>query len=252
MAATAPAGYQLVSCGRTSSSSTQSVTVPWGGAGYGFFFVAPSRQSISFSGNSGGAIVTETLFEIQSPTWGPSVVLPVSSNANTGSSITSRPIWVIPNAVLIVQYNQVSAASNVSISDSQGLTWTNTSSLSSGSDIEDAWYAVVPANYRGGPIFVTATSTAAGATSMQILGATSDGTVAQSVGQNFWTTSSGSAAFASAPAANSIVVAAIAEDNTFALTSTNTPALRSFPAQQDPAGTGFTQFYVSPSQQWGW
>jgi hypothetical protein len=245
MAATAPSGYQLVSCGRVSNDPTQSVTVPAGRAGFGIFYVAPSRQSISFSGNSGDAIVSQTLFEIQPPTWGTGSVFPLSTNSNTGSSITSGPVWPIPEMVLILQYNQRSAASSVSVSDSYGLSWVNTSTLWNGADIESAWYAIVPADYAGGAIRVTVADSASGATAMQIIGVTSDGTVVQSLGQSYWTTSSGSETFVSLPAADSTVVAAMAENNTYALTNTNTPMLRSFPAQVDPAATGLTQFFYS-------
>src|SRR5581483_4025502 len=52
MNATAPAGYQLVSCGRVPDVDTQSVTVPSGGAGVGVFYaqqnpVAPVTQTIA-------------------------------------------------------------------------------------------------------------------------------------------------------------------------------------------------------------
>src|SRR5581483_7034289 len=52
MNATAPAGYQLVSCGRVPDVDTQSVTVPSGGAGVGVFYAqqnpaAPVTQTIA-------------------------------------------------------------------------------------------------------------------------------------------------------------------------------------------------------------
>ncbi len=53
MTATAPAGYQLVTCGGSStpngpgSSATEPVTVPSGGAGVGIFYVAPIGQTIA-------------------------------------------------------------------------------------------------------------------------------------------------------------------------------------------------------------
>ena len=68
MTATAPPGYQLVTCGGSStpngsgSSATESVTVPSGGAGVGIFYVVPITQTIAghiYLCNGGNPTTTE-------------------------------------------------------------------------------------------------------------------------------------------------------------------------------------------------
>jgi hypothetical protein len=102
MTATNPAGYTLVTCGGSSSpnpastSATESVTVPIGGAGVGIFYVALVTTSSATAPTTSAA----------TPTTPAATTPPISSPATTPTiAVTGAPLlgeWLIGAAALLL------------------------------------------------------------------------------------------------------------------------------------------------------
>ncbi len=91
MAATSPSGYQLVACGSTPASPTQTVVVPTNGAGVGIFYV--SRANVCPTGSAFGPASSYNEFAFGNVSRGKSTASDVEGNAAYGGNANLNDMY---------------------------------------------------------------------------------------------------------------------------------------------------------------
>ena len=162
MTATAPAGYQLVVCGGSStpnasgSSATEPVTVPSGGAGLGIFYVVPVSQTIAghiYLCNNANPTTTEQ----SGGTLAASGPTPVSATPNPLAPTNVGAGGYTMTATAPAGY-QLVVCGGSSTPNASGSSATEPVTVPSGGAGLGIFYVVAPSNVTTNPTTTTSTS----------------------------------------------------------------------------------------------